>query len=427
MMTSPAFAIDVLNHQRGLASAQADYELPAQQPPTWYSIARRAQVVRRDSGYVAVTERGEVALGATHPTVEWILKQRMFSLGDALARHASIDPAELRSVLGQAARGRRDRRDRNAVRWPFRGECMNRWVVKAACAVLLSGTGLAFSPARAAESTTDALVACANETDDARRLRCFDAVVAGLAPRRPLLRLPRSRRHRARRAAAPPPTPAASVSREDKFGARGDLDRERREELKEITGNGHGSRRQAARRARGHSRQRAGVGRTHRELEDQGEGGRHGEDRVRRAGLLRADRTERPLEQSRARALRASVLSGLAASPDVYLQKVDLARDAALLVQLSESAYRAASFLDDRILASDVKGSWVSLGRVCWRRRERSAHASRCISSSTPATSARRSSVGCSTRAAACCHCASRCRCARSPMHAMCWACRNRC
>jgi predicted Abi (CAAX) family protease len=35
--------------------------------------------------------------------------------------------------------------------------------------------------------------------------------------------------------AAPPPTPAASVSREEKFGARGDLDRERREGLKEIT------------------------------------------------------------------------------------------------------------------------------------------------------------------------------------------------
>jgi hypothetical protein len=51
----------------------------------------------------------------------------------------------------------------------------------------------------------------------------------------------------------------------------------------------------------------------------------------------------------------------LAASPDVYLQKVDLARDAALLVQLNESAYRVASFLDDRILAPDVKGGWANL------------------------------------------------------------------
>jgi hypothetical protein len=93
---------------------------------------------------------------------------------------------------------------------------MNRWVVKAACAVLLTGTGLAFSLARAAQSTSDALVACAKETDDTRRLRCFDAVVADLRP-------------------APLPTPAPSVSREEKFGARGDLDPERREGLKEIT------------------------------------------------------------------------------------------------------------------------------------------------------------------------------------------------
>ena len=101
IMTSPAFATDVLNHQRSLAGAKAEYELPAQSPATWYQIARRAQVVRRDSGYVAITEQGEVALGATHPTVEWMLKQRLFSLGDALARHANMDAAELRSVLGK--------------------------------------------------------------------------------------------------------------------------------------------------------------------------------------------------------------------------------------------------------------------------------------------------------------------------------------
>ena len=101
VMTSPAFATDVLNHQRGLAGAKADYELPVQPSQAWYSIARRAQVVRRDSGYVAVTDHGEIALGATHPTVEWILTQRLFSLGDALARHVSVDPAELRGVLAQ--------------------------------------------------------------------------------------------------------------------------------------------------------------------------------------------------------------------------------------------------------------------------------------------------------------------------------------
>ena len=58
------------------------------------------------------------------------------------------------------------------------------------------------------------------------------------------------------------------------------------------------------------------------------------------------------------------MLDSLAASPDIYLQKVDLARDAALLVRLTESAYRAASFLDDRILAPDTRGSWASIASV---------------------------------------------------------------
>jgi len=101
VMASPVFAIDVLNHQRGLANVAASYDLPVQQPPAWYSIARRAEVVRRDSGYAAVFDQGEITLGATHPTIDWILRQRLFSLGDALARHSSVDPAELRGVLDQ--------------------------------------------------------------------------------------------------------------------------------------------------------------------------------------------------------------------------------------------------------------------------------------------------------------------------------------
>ena len=56
-----------------------------------------------------------------------------------------------------------------------------------------------------------------------------------------------------------------------------------------------------------------------------------------------------------------ALLSGLAASPDVYVQKIDLARGAVLLVQLNENAYRAASFLDDRILTPGLKGAWASL------------------------------------------------------------------
>ena len=101
MISSPAFAVDVLNHQRSLASPPAAYELPAQQPPSWYSIGRPAQVVRRDAGFAVVFERGEIALGAAYPTVEWLFKQRMFSLGDALSRQPGVDPTELRGVLQQ--------------------------------------------------------------------------------------------------------------------------------------------------------------------------------------------------------------------------------------------------------------------------------------------------------------------------------------
>jgi hypothetical protein len=99
MINSPAFAIDVLNHQRSLAGPQAAYGLPAQQPPSWYSIARPAQVVRRDAGFAVVFEGGEIALGAAYPTVDALLKQRMFSLGDALSRQTGVDPAEIRGVL----------------------------------------------------------------------------------------------------------------------------------------------------------------------------------------------------------------------------------------------------------------------------------------------------------------------------------------
>lgn len=99
VMTSPAFATDVKNHQRSLATTAADFGLPTQTAPAWYSIARPARAQRRDSGHVAVFEGGEIPLGATYPTVEWLLQQRLFSLGDALARNASIDSAELRAVL----------------------------------------------------------------------------------------------------------------------------------------------------------------------------------------------------------------------------------------------------------------------------------------------------------------------------------------
>ncbi|MGB5131946.1 MAG: cupin domain-containing protein [Steroidobacteraceae bacterium] len=101
VMASPAFAIDVLNHQRNLARAAADYQLPVQAKTTWYSVARKAQVARRDRGFTVVFDGGEIALGAAYPTVEWMLKQRLFSLEDAIARQPGIDRQELRRDLEQ--------------------------------------------------------------------------------------------------------------------------------------------------------------------------------------------------------------------------------------------------------------------------------------------------------------------------------------
>jgi len=101
VVKSPAFAIDVLNHQRGQALAPADYGLPAQAQTTWYSVARRAELVRRDRGFAVVFEGGEIALRATTPTVEWILTQKLFSLEGAMARQAGVDQEELRRDLEQ--------------------------------------------------------------------------------------------------------------------------------------------------------------------------------------------------------------------------------------------------------------------------------------------------------------------------------------
>jgi lysine-specific demethylase/histidyl-hydroxylase NO66 len=99
VMASPAFAIDVQNHQRDLARVPADYRLPGQAKTTWYSVARRAQVLRRDRGFAVAFEGGEIALGTTYPTVEWMLKQRVFSLEDAIARQTGVDRSQLRADL----------------------------------------------------------------------------------------------------------------------------------------------------------------------------------------------------------------------------------------------------------------------------------------------------------------------------------------
>ena len=55
--------------------------------------------MRRDAGFAVAFEGGEIAVGASYPTVEWILKQRMFSVDDALARQPGADRAALAADL----------------------------------------------------------------------------------------------------------------------------------------------------------------------------------------------------------------------------------------------------------------------------------------------------------------------------------------
>jgi hypothetical protein len=48
----------------------------------------------------------------------------------------------------------------------------------------------------------------------------------------------------------------------------------------------------------------------------------------------------------------------LPASPDAYPQKLDLANGRVLVIRMGAQAYRAASFLDDRVLGPGTQGGW---------------------------------------------------------------------
>jgi hypothetical protein len=65
-----------------------------------------------------------------------------------------------------------------------------------------------------------------------------------------------------------------------------------------------------------------------------------------------------------------TLLRQLPLSPDAYPQNVDFARESALVVLFDANTYRAASFLDDRVLGPDTKGAWLPLSRVAEASRQ---------------------------------------------------------
>ena len=65
------------------------------------------------------------------------------------------------------------------------------------------------------------------------------------------------------------------------------------------------------------------------------------------------------MESRKTRSTADGLLSNLPDSPNAYPQKLDLARSCILHIEFDEPAYRAASFLDDRILDPGTKGAWL--------------------------------------------------------------------
>jgi hypothetical protein len=101
LINAPSFAIDIQNHQRGFIASPPGFDLPVQVRPQFYSPVKRGQVVRRRDGFVAIFDGSQVSVGGTNAAVAWLLKQRIFSFDDLIARHPSVDELELRAVLQQ--------------------------------------------------------------------------------------------------------------------------------------------------------------------------------------------------------------------------------------------------------------------------------------------------------------------------------------
>ena len=57
--------------------------------------------------------------------------------------------------------------------------------------------------------------------------------------------------------------------------------------------------------------------------------------------------------------------------PGFYPQKLDFVRSCILQIAFGDDAYRAASFLDDRVLTPATRGAWIPIGRVAAQARLR--------------------------------------------------------
>jgi hypothetical protein len=70
------------------------------------------------------------------------------------------------------------------------------------------------------------------------------------------------------------------------------------------------------------------------------------------------------LATSHPESIAGDLLALLPASPDAYPQQLDPIRDAVLVIRFDAASYRAASFLDDRILGPDTQGAWLPVGAI---------------------------------------------------------------
>jgi hypothetical protein len=70
------------------------------------------------------------------------------------------------------------------------------------------------------------------------------------------------------------------------------------------------------------------------------------------------------MTQNERRATADDLLARLRTTPDAYPQKLDVVRESFLVIEFGETAYRAASFLDDRILGPARRGGWLPVDRV---------------------------------------------------------------